>query len=458
MKRVVVVVYFSVLAAFGTNLQHLYEYMLSKNPWQINGWFYRYDFEKNGYEFNDWLYLVKSHRAYRLLGITPTPTNVFGWLPLLSIPQDLSDVAGYFIFLDYPLDPNRAFSWIYLSKEGGIYKLEGADPNTHFFKYLDIDNDGKADSLPGLIYKKEGDRIYFEIVCDNLPGLLCSSNNQNDKNITHIDPDPLKQNMLYPGHYPGMYAHEAAFAALREDGRVITWGNPDFGGDSEDVQDKLVDVKAIYTTSHAFAALREDGSVVTWGDADEGGDSSSVQDRLQNVRRIYSTYHAFAALREDGSVVTWGDPIRGGDSSSVQDRLKNVSKIYATSYAFAALKKDGEVVTWGDPDRGGDSSEVQDSLNNIKVIYSNSRAFAAVKKNGKVVSWGDYEKGSQIDMPQGLKNVVAIYSSARAFAALKSDGTVVTWGRPLWGGDSKDVQDELYNIVGFSPSYIKGAE
>ena len=58
-----------------------------------------------------------------------------------------------------------------------------------------------------------------------------------------------------------------------------------------------------------FAAVRDDGSVITWGNSSNGGDSRSVSSSLDgtvNVRDIYSNMSAFAALREDGSVITWG--------------------------------------------------------------------------------------------------------------------------------------------------------
>ena len=81
-------------------------------------------------------------------------------------------------------------------------------------------------------------------------------------------------------------------------------------------------LKEIYSNSCAFAALKSDGQVVTWGNAVFGGDSSSVADELASgVQRIYSTSHAFAAVKEDGRVVTWGDADFGGDSSSVADEL-----------------------------------------------------------------------------------------------------------------------------------------
>ncbi|MFM5955715.1 MAG: hypothetical protein ACKOQ2_00880, partial [Dolichospermum sp.] len=83
-----------------------------------------------------------------------------------------------------------------------------------------------------------------------------------------------------------------------------------------------------YSTLHevgnyyAFAALKSDGSVVTWGDSSYGGDSSSVSSRLTSgVTQIFSTNVAFAALKSDGSVVTWGLDWAGGNSSSVSSSL-----------------------------------------------------------------------------------------------------------------------------------------
>ena len=39
----------------------------------------------------------------------------------------------------------------------------------------------------------------------------------------------------------------------------------------------------MWRSSGAFAAIREDGSVVTWGEINFGGDSSAVRDQLKNV-------------------------------------------------------------------------------------------------------------------------------------------------------------------------------
>ena len=92
-----------------------------------------------------------------------------------------------------------------------------------------------------------------------------------------------------------------AFAAIRGDGSVVTWGCGYGGGDSSAVQEQLRDVQQIQACVFAFAAILGDGSVVTWG-------------------------HADCCRLADGSVVTWGGAEWGGDSSAVQDQLRNVSR------------------------------------------------------------------------------------------------------------------------------------
>ena len=62
----------------------------------------------------------------------------------------------------------------------------------------------------------------------------------------------------------------------------------------------------------AFAALKSDGSVITWGWSGGGGDSSSVnQDLSSDVISIHAGPKLFAALKADGSVITWGNSVNG---------------------------------------------------------------------------------------------------------------------------------------------------
>jgi len=233
---------------------------------------------------------------------------------------------------------------------------------------------------------------------------------------------------------------------LLGNGRVVTWGNDRYGGDSSEVQDdiKRHGVKQIYSNEMAFAALLGDGRMVAWGHDVFGGDIRGVQDELKmsGIKKICSTTRAFAALTTEGQLVTWGHHDHGGDSSAVQGEIKRhgVHEIYSTGFAFAALLKNDRVVTWGDNSWGGNSSEVQNEIkrHGVQKIYSNDNAFAALTKLDQLVVWGNVDAGGDMRDVQRLlegQTVQNIYSTGRAFAALTTMGRVVAWGDPDWGGE-----------------------
>ncbi len=216
-----------------------------------------------------------------------------------------------------------------------------------------------------------------------------------------------------------IFSTSTAFAALRADGSVVTWGDITAGGSTSSIiSGKTIDVlpqlddstnkvQHIYSTGTAFAALRADGSVVTWGNIGAGGNSSSVAKQLdgsvnaQDVTQIFSTYNSFAALRADGSVVTWGSAVTGGDSSAVKAQLDGhikVMQIYSTDYAFSALLADGSVVSWGGAKAdsltlgggsfGGDNSIVKDKLTSGVVNFADNHL-----PTGSVNISGDAQQG-----------------------------------------------------------------
>ncbi len=242
------------------------------------------------------------------------------------------------------------------------------------------------------------------------------------------------------------------------------------GGDSSAVASQLngtVDVAQIYSSIYAFAALRNDGSVVTWGAPSSGGDSASVANALDgtvNVTNIHPTMYAFAAIRSDGSVVTWGDSFYGGDSSKVAKALNgniDVKQVYSNKFAFVALRTDGSVVTWGSSGFGGDSSSVAsfiDGTVDVMQIFSTGTAFAALRTDGSVITWGNSLSGgdstSVASKLDGTVDVVQVVSADTAFAALRADGSVVTWGNSNLGGDSSAVASQLSSgVVGLADIY-----
>ncbi|MCE2572840.1 Ig-like domain-containing protein [Motilimonas eburnea] len=277
-----------------------------------------------------------------------------------------------------------------------------------------------------------------------------------------------------------LMSNKASYAALRQDGSVVTWGEPKYGGtmisNGVDVSEQLNGfnpVKKLISTNLAFAALRKDGSVVAWGYQAWGGAlvsdgedvSAKVTDDSNPVIDIFGSISSFAALRRDGSVVTWGDSATGGTMTSngadVSGELDGVAldvlHIYSNDYSFAALRQDGSVVTWGDAQYGGDSSQIQNQLDNpIVNIYTTHKSYAALFKDGSVQTWGDPVFGGAMRNTNGndISNqlngdikVTKIYSHLTSFAAVREDGSVVSWGDDYTGGEMRsngvDVSEEL---------------
>ena len=295
---------------------------------------------------------------------------------------------------------------------------------------------------------------------------------------------------------------------------------------------KLNEVKDIFVNDGAFAALKMEGSVATWGDRDYGGDASVVtcnrgdicsyfsvaSDLKSGVKKVVPNKDSFAAIKSDGSVVLWGRSKRGRGYSrnickdyggscssyeSISSRLvSNIKKTVSNGDAYAALKTDGSVVTWGSSEWGGEStvatwnsvdgkydysSMASELTKGIKDIISNEGAFAALKVDGSVVSWGKAPYGGGLSVatacadvgreplsgtrfyedgwpsydafkfcemyPKGCtpfgiscihssveyrltEGVKEIFSNRYSFAALKTDGSVVTWGDAAYGGAS----------------------
>ena len=116
-------------------------------------------------------------------------------------------------------------------------------------------------------------------------------------------------------------------------GFVVTWGHPDYGGDSSGIQDLLKQVEA---TQQAFAAILSDGSAITWGVASYGGDSSQVQHKLRGVKQVRGTDYAFAAILADGFV---HEAIHKLVVTALEPNFwpRNVQQLQATKGAFAAV-------------------------------------------------------------------------------------------------------------------------
>jgi Ca2+-binding RTX toxin-like protein len=99
--------------------------------------------------------------------------------------------------------------------------------------------------------------------------------------------------------------------------------------------DGTIDVSRLFSTSVAFAALRSDGSIVTWGNINYGGDSTSVNSQLTSVINLAN----FNAVN-NAPVLTMPTAI------NYTDTVFNDAFATATG-ALAASDIDGNTLTYG---------------------------------------------------------------------------------------------------------------
>ena len=230
-----------------------------------------------------------------------------------------------------------------------------------------------------------------------------------------------------------------AFAVLKNDGSVVTFGDSRYGGDSTTVSNALASgVLALYSTKKAFAALK--GSrVVIWGSNSDGGkiEAANVNALASGAMAVFSTDSAFAVLKNDSSVVSWGHASFGGNSATVSTLLGNVTAVYPTGSAFVALGTNKRAFAWGDSMCGGAMPAVAASTtqSDTMVVLTSRCAVVAVRGDGSVAAWDFANDGP----PQTVQNVRNVSSTGRSFAALTSSGAVIAWGDQLYGGNSMTV-------------------
>ncbi len=262
-----------------------------------------------------------------------------------------------------------------------------------------------------------------------------------------------------------LFATHYAFCALKDDGSIVTWGDPDNGGDSSKVSDKLFDIEAVYANYYAFIALRKDGTAVSWGDKDCGGGY-----KISNVKKIYTDTHAFVVLKENNKIVTMGRKVWAEDllkrvqkkvialkkkqakssattSTPSQTKIITVAKMFSNSTGKAVLGSDGKLSFYkikNDKHNQKHETHLYD-FEDIVDIRATNTEFIALTKSGKVILW----KTSSNEKPEfipSLDNVTAIESTGFAFSALKQDGTAIIWRFPKSEGDSSLIQYHLNDI------------
>ena len=189
-------------------------------------------------------------------------------------------------------------------------------------------------------------------------------------------------------------------------------------------------------------ALKNDGTVISWGNPWIGNYSTLPPPGLSNVISIASGGDTFGALKSDGKVIQWGD-----NTYRQRDIPWGLQNSTVTSIAMGgnntiALKSDGTVVTWGS--LYSPQPAIPSSVTNVVAVAAGTQHYLALKADGSVIAWGNNGAG-QTNVPVGLSNVVSIAAGGNSSMALKSDGTISVWGDNYYG--ETNIPPGLSNVV-----------
>ena len=274
-------------------------------------------------------------------------------------------------------------------------------------------------------------------------------------------------------------------AALKFDGSISVWGNPEIGGANHDdpTSDTYTNApaesgyKSIHRSNTNLAAIKAlDGSISVWGNRDYLAGAPTDNGYI----RIYTSHYDFVAVKSNGIISAWGlnmnfgnvptdnnfiaiTPNNSGFAALKPDGSIKVwggiaglidvptdngyVRIFATNAAFAALKADGTITAWGPPSRGGVGEPTDDGYVDIK---TNEHAFAAIKANGSITAWGGSEYGG-VGAPTD-SGYVKVYSRLLGFAAMKADGSIYEWGGSINGNYINAPSDTGYEAIASSAS------
>ena len=256
----------------------------------------------------------------------------------------------------------------------------------------------------------------------------------------------------------GVTANQAgwgAFAAVKTDGSLWTWGNPyysqrgvdyDLNAPPSETEPTQVFDSGVASVSFGFAyaaALKTDGSLWTWGENQYGecgyaGRSDTPVKVMDDVASVSVGLHTTAVVKKDGSLWAWGagelgngkigsetvkigawNPTTISYSPTPIKIMDNVATADYSGEEYLVVKKDGSLwsLTGEEP-----AAKIMDDVKEVAAGRDHSMA---LKRDGTLWFWTT-EKDPQF--VKILDGVAHIWTDEGGSAAIKEDGTLWMWG------------------------------
>ncbi len=208
-------------------------------------------------------------------------------------------------------------------------------------------------------------------------------------------------------------------AALKEDGKLIIWGDTSTG--MSNIPSDLHSIKDVSIGTTFVLALDQDNNIFGWGNT-----YGTVMDSVLSYKKakIIMAGGAFAGIVTlDGKMHVWDaydDPL---GLTYVPSKLTSIAAIATGGRYILALDSTGKVWGWGDDIFSGPT--IPNGLPKIKQISAGLHSLA-LSETGKVYGWGDYFGVEPV--PEITGSAIKVSAANILGMALLEDGTIKIWG------------------------------
>jgi hypothetical protein len=240
------------------------------------------------------------------------------------------------------------------------------------------------------------------------------------------------------------YINWTAVAALKDDGRVVTWWNTTVWWNSSSISGLLTNVRELHHTVYGFLAVKNDNTWIVWW-RNFVNWTDEVNQQLNNIDSVVSgiSNRYFAVKKSDNSVIIFEGP-------TVSANMENITILYWDTINIYWLNTNWEILWFWPTAESSNKAPIWTGFTDI--YYSKTRSFTAfawLKDDWTVVNWWNFNYWwDPSNLPIWLNNVSKLYNSWDAIVALKNDWTIAYWWGIRYTGDIPvSMESELYNIV-----------
>ena len=281
-------------------------------------------------------------------------------------------------------------------------------------------------------------------------------------------------------------SNDDAFLGVLQDGSLIGWRNPEFGGDGFISLTPGAKVTSLAHTPSALIALLENNTLFTWGKwtmvseeftgntffekgisylfnqkvpkytvVNDPGTTLTLPSgkNLQQIQEIIGIKNGIVLLFQDGSLAWWkvGTMQQSFTMIPLGPRRKARS-IVKLNYGILVLLDDQTVLYLNESDIVNVNEPFPEQIRiphqygkplKITSIASNDQSIAAILSNGKVVCWGESFTGGITPTLPKKTSLSSLVGYETGFMGLLNSGELLLWGSYVKQNESETFFERL---------------